>query len=65
MGEKLPMRTNVKNYGKLLTIPGVAEEDEGKYMCKARNTIGEVVHYFDVLVEGESGLSRWKELCLV
>ncbi|XP_067096530.1 neural cell adhesion molecule L1-like protein isoform X6 [Osmerus mordax] len=51
LGEKLPMRTNVKNYGKLLTIPGMAEEDEGKYMCKARNSVGEAVHYFDVLVE--------------
>ncbi|XP_062316237.1 cell adhesion molecule L1-like a isoform X12 [Osmerus eperlanus] len=51
LGEKLPMRTNVKNYGKLLTIPGMAEEDEGKYVCKARNSVGEAVHYFDVLVE--------------
>lgn len=43
----------VKNHGKLLTINEVNEDDEGKYMCKAKNTHGEAVHYFDVRVEGK------------
>ncbi|KAM4610533.1 cell adhesion molecule L1-like a isoform 2-T4 [Polymixia lowei] len=51
MGEKLPERTNIKNYGKLLTIPAVEEKDAGKYMCKAKNSVGEAVHYIDVIVE--------------
>ncbi|XP_051986230.1 neural cell adhesion molecule L1-like protein isoform X2 [Xyrauchen texanus] len=51
MGHKLPERTIVESHGKLLTIEMVNEEDEGKYMCKAKNTYGEVVHYFHVTVE--------------
>ncbi|XP_051568295.1 neural cell adhesion molecule L1-like protein isoform X3 [Myxocyprinus asiaticus] len=51
MGQKLPERIIVESHGKLLTIEMVNEEDEGKYMCKAKNPYGEVVHYFHVTVE--------------
>ncbi|XP_071331983.1 cell adhesion molecule L1-like a isoform X5 [Trachinotus anak] len=51
MGHKLPSRTRYNNFGKLLTISAVEETDEGKYMCKANNSAGEAVHYFDVIVE--------------
>ncbi|XP_068453797.1 cell adhesion molecule L1-like a isoform X3 [Clinocottus analis] len=51
MGEKLPLRTQFINFGKVLSISSVAESDGGKYMCKARNSAGEAVHYFDVIVE--------------
>lgn len=52
--QKLPERANIRNFGKHLTIPNVGEEDNGKYMCKARNSAGEIVHNFYVTVEGES-----------
>lgn len=48
----LPKRSHIKNFGKLLTIPAVTELDEGKYMCKAKNDLGEDVHHFNVVVEG-------------
>ncbi|XP_067316337.1 neural cell adhesion molecule L1-like protein isoform X5 [Pseudorasbora parva] len=48
---KLPERAVVESHRKLLTIEMVNEEDEGKYMCKAKNPHGEVVHYFHVTVE--------------
>ncbi|XP_057193664.1 neural cell adhesion molecule L1-like protein isoform X4 [Triplophysa rosa] len=51
MGHKLPEKAVVESHGKLLTIEMVNEEDEGKYMCKAKNPHGEVVHYFHVTVE--------------
>ncbi|XP_076839734.1 cell adhesion molecule L1-like a [Brachyhypopomus gauderio] len=51
VGEKLPKRTNIKSYGKLLTLSKVKEEDSGKYTCKAKNSFGEAVHHFDVAVE--------------
>uniref|UniRef100_A0A665TFB2 Neural cell adhesion molecule L1-like protein n=1 Tax=Echeneis naucrates TaxID=173247 RepID=A0A665TFB2_ECHNA len=51
MGQRLPSRRKLKNFGKLLTISDVEESDEGKYMCKVSNTAGEAVHYFDVIVE--------------
>ena len=54
MGDKLPPQTKFNNYGKLLTISAVEERDEGKYMCKVKNSVGEAVHYFDVIVEGRS-----------
>ncbi len=54
MGEKLPERKTFDNYGKLLTISNVEERDGGKYMCTAKNSVGEAVHYFDVMVEGRS-----------
>lgn len=51
MGEKLPQRTTFNKFGKLLTISAVEEGDGGKYMCTAKNSAGEAVHYFDVIVE--------------
>uniref|UniRef100_G3NVB9 Cell adhesion molecule L1-like b n=1 Tax=Gasterosteus aculeatus aculeatus TaxID=481459 RepID=G3NVB9_GASAC len=51
MGDKLPLRTQLNNFGKLLFISSVDESDGGKYMCKGQNPAGEVVHYFDVIVE--------------
>ncbi|XP_061537604.1 neural cell adhesion molecule L1-like protein isoform X10 [Phycodurus eques] len=51
MGEKLTARANLYNFGKLLTIPAIEESDEGKYMCLAKNSAGQAVHYFDVIVE--------------
>uniref|UniRef100_A0A674D854 Neural cell adhesion molecule L1-like protein n=1 Tax=Salmo trutta TaxID=8032 RepID=A0A674D854_SALTR len=49
--EKLPKRANIKNYGKRLTIYNIEEEDDGKYICEARNSVGDTVHYFNVMVE--------------
>lgn len=54
MGDKLPPRTKFANFGKLLTLSAVEEGDGGKYMCTAKNSAGEAVHYFDVIVEGRS-----------
>ncbi|XP_073810562.1 neural cell adhesion molecule L1-like protein isoform X9 [Danio rerio] len=48
---KLPERVVVESHGKLLTVEMVNEEDEGKYMCRAKNPHGEVVHHFHVTVE--------------
>lgn len=53
IGEELPDKAVLKNFGKHLTIEEVKEDDEGKYMCKALNAHGEAVHYFHVAVEGE------------
>uniref|UniRef100_A0A8C2KP05 Neural cell adhesion molecule L1-like protein n=1 Tax=Cyprinus carpio TaxID=7962 RepID=A0A8C2KP05_CYPCA len=50
---KLPERAVVESHGKLLTVEMVNEEDEGKYMCRAKNPHGEVVHYFYVTVEAD------------
>lgn len=44
----------MNNFGKLLFISSVDESDGGKYMCKGQNPAGEVVHYFDVIVEGRN-----------
>ena len=52
MGHKLPDKAKVENHGKLLIVPRVEEEDNGKYMCKAKNSLGDAVHYFTVTVEG-------------
>lgn len=49
----MPPRVKYLNYGKLLTLSAAQESDGGKYMCTATNSVGEDVHYFDVLVEGE------------
>ncbi|XP_029103669.1 neural cell adhesion molecule L1-like protein isoform X2 [Scleropages formosus] len=51
MGKGLPERVSVQNHGKLLTVLRVQEEDNGKYMCRARNAHGEAEHYFHVTVE--------------
>ncbi|TRY58156.1 hypothetical protein DNTS_014193 [Danionella cerebrum] len=47
----LPERSQFKNFGKLLSIPDVREDDDGKYMCKAKNHLGEDVHQYQVVVE--------------
>lgn len=52
MGQHLPTKAKTESHGKLLIVPDVEQEDGGKYMCKAKNTVGEAVHYFTVIVEG-------------
>ncbi|KAM6982682.1 cell adhesion molecule L1-like a isoform 3-T3 [Tautogolabrus adspersus] len=51
LGEEMPRKTKYDNFGKQLTISAVEEADAGKYMCSAKNSAGEAVHYFDVIVE--------------
>ncbi|XP_051518827.1 cell adhesion molecule L1-like a isoform X1 [Myxocyprinus asiaticus] len=51
MTDSLPKRANIVKYGKLLIIPDVTEQDEGKYMCMAKNSLGEDVHHFHVVIE--------------
>ncbi|XP_061641347.1 neural cell adhesion molecule L1-like protein isoform X1 [Phyllopteryx taeniolatus] len=51
MGHKLPIKAKLESHGKLLIVPSVEQEDSGKYMCKAKNRLGEVVHYFTITVE--------------
>uniref|UniRef100_A0A4W6FWS7 protein-tyrosine-phosphatase n=1 Tax=Lates calcarifer TaxID=8187 RepID=A0A4W6FWS7_LATCA len=51
MGHHLPDKAKPESHGKLLIVSAVEQEDSGKYMCKAKNTLGEVVHYFTVTVE--------------
>lgn len=51
MGQRLPTKAKTESHGKLLIVPDVEQEDGGKYMCKAKNTLGEAVHYFTVTVE--------------
>ncbi|XP_034551651.1 neural cell adhesion molecule L1-like protein [Notolabrus celidotus] len=56
MGNTLPTKAKLENHGKLLTVQRVEQEDSGKYMCKAKNALGEAVHYFTVTIEG---LPEW------
>ncbi|XP_054640160.1 neural cell adhesion molecule L1-like protein isoform X5 [Dunckerocampus dactyliophorus] len=51
MGHTLPSKAKLESHGKLLIVTSVEQEDSGKYMCKAKNRLGEVVHYFTVTVE--------------
>ncbi|XP_034552307.1 neural cell adhesion molecule L1-like protein isoform X2 [Notolabrus celidotus] len=51
LGEDMPPRAQYNNFGKQLTISAVEEKDAGKYVCSAKNSAGETVHYFDVIVE--------------
>ncbi|XP_069570759.1 neural cell adhesion molecule L1-like protein isoform X4 [Brachyistius frenatus] len=51
IGHQLPVKAKLENHGKLLIVPRAEQEDIGKYMCKAKNTHGEAVHYFTVTVE--------------
>ena len=53
VGETLPRRTNIKNFGKLLTVAKVKREDDGMFKCTAKNHLGEKSHFFSVSVEGE------------
>lgn len=54
MGHRLPAKAKLENHGKLLIVPRVEQEDGGNYMCKAKNALGEAVHYYTVTVEGNS-----------
>ncbi|KAK7916150.1 hypothetical protein WMY93_011911 [Mugilogobius chulae] len=51
IGHELPEKASVENHGKLLVVSRAEQEDSGKYMCKAKNALGEAVHYFTVIVE--------------
>ncbi|KAK7878611.1 hypothetical protein WMY93_030447 [Mugilogobius chulae] len=57
MGDDLPKGTKYENFGKMLTVASVDESVEGKYMCKAKNSEGEEVHYFDVIIEAPQWVS--------
>lgn len=52
MGHGRPEKFRLENHGKVLVVPGDEQDVGGKYMCKAKNPLGEVVHYFTVTVEG-------------
>jgi len=58
LGRQLPVKAKLENHGKLLIVPRVDQEDDGKYMCKAKNALGEVLHYFTLMVEGNGRSSR-------
>ncbi|KAM9758937.1 neural cell adhesion molecule L1-like protein isoform 3-T5 [Menidia menidia] len=51
IGHHLPEKAAKENHGKLLNIPRADQGDSGKYMCKAKNTLGQAVHSFIVTVE--------------
>ncbi|KAG7242999.1 hypothetical protein INR49_016765 [Caranx melampygus] len=51
VADQIPVKAKRENHGKLLIVTSVEQEDSGTYMCKAKNTLGEVVHYFTVTVE--------------
>ncbi|XP_022078117.1 neural cell adhesion molecule L1-like protein isoform X2 [Acanthochromis polyacanthus] len=51
VGHQLPVKATLESHGKLLIVPRVEQEDSGKYMCKAKNPLGEIFHYFTVTVE--------------
>uniref|UniRef100_A0AAX7SYM6 Neural cell adhesion molecule L1-like protein n=1 Tax=Astatotilapia calliptera TaxID=8154 RepID=A0AAX7SYM6_ASTCA len=51
MGHKFPSKGRFENHGKLVIVPRAELEDSGKYMCKAKNPLGEVQHTFTVTVE--------------
>lgn len=52
MGHQLPDKVRLENHRKRLIVPKVDREDDGKYMCKAKNALGEATHYFTLTVEG-------------
>ncbi|XP_047203055.1 neural cell adhesion molecule L1-like protein isoform X2 [Girardinichthys multiradiatus] len=52
IGEQLPVKAKLENHRKLLIVPSAEQEDSGRYMCRAKNPLGEAVHYFTVRVEG-------------
>ncbi|KAJ8259745.1 hypothetical protein GJAV_G00172930 [Gymnothorax javanicus] len=51
VGQNMPEYVKIENYRKLLVIAEVDADDEGKYMCKAINLLGEAIHNFLVTVE--------------
>lgn len=53
MGGDLPKgRETKENYGKMLKIEKVSDEDRGRYRCTATNSLGSATHDFHVTVEG-------------
>ncbi|XP_015226468.1 PREDICTED: neural cell adhesion molecule L1-like protein isoform X1 [Cyprinodon variegatus] len=52
VGGQLPVKAKLENHKKLLIVPRAEQEDSGKYMCRAKNLLGEAIHYFTVTVEG-------------
>ncbi|XP_053785859.1 neural cell adhesion molecule L1-like protein isoform X1 [Desmodus rotundus] len=52
MGGDLPKgRETKENYGKMLKIEKVSDEDRGRYRCTATNSLGSATHDFHVTVE--------------
>ncbi|XP_017282449.1 neural cell adhesion molecule L1-like protein isoform X2 [Kryptolebias marmoratus] len=51
LNHQLPVKAQLVNHGKLLMVPQAEQEDSGQYMCKAKNPLGEAVHYFTVSIE--------------
>ncbi|KAM8916743.1 neural cell adhesion molecule L1-like protein isoform 3-T5 [Spinachia spinachia] len=51
LGRRLPDKVKMENHRKRLIVPRVDREDGGKYMCKAKNALGEAIHYFTLTVE--------------
>ncbi|KAM4741507.1 neural cell adhesion molecule L1-like protein isoform 3-T4 [Anableps anableps] len=52
ISDQLPVKSKLENHKKLLIVPRAEQEDSGRYMCRAKNPLGEAVHYFKVTVEG-------------
>jgi len=51
-----PVTTNdrvIESAQGLLTISKIKQEDQGKYMCRANNTVGEDTIYVQIIVTGE------------
>ncbi|KAM4581711.1 neural cell adhesion molecule L1-like protein isoform 2-T2 [Fundulus diaphanus] len=51
IGDRLPVKAKLENHGKLLIVPRVEQGDSGRYMCRAKNPLGDAIHYFTVTVE--------------
>lgn len=47
----LPERAIINNFGKLLIISDITQEDDWKFMCTAVNSVGEDVRHFHVVIE--------------
>ncbi|KAA0706861.1 Processed neural cell adhesion molecule [Triplophysa tibetana] len=58
MGDTFPEHAVINNFGKLLIIPRIMPEDDGKYTCTALNSAGEDVRHFHVVMEEPPS---WKE----
>uniref|UniRef100_A0AAQ5XY75 Neural cell adhesion molecule L1 n=1 Tax=Amphiprion ocellaris TaxID=80972 RepID=A0AAQ5XY75_AMPOC len=56
MDRQLPVKATLESHGKLLIVPRVEQKDSGKYMCKAKNPLGEAFHYFTVTIEGNNNI---------
>ncbi|XP_063767625.1 neural cell adhesion molecule L1-like protein isoform X2 [Eleginops maclovinus] len=51
MGDLLQSKARKEKHNKLLIVKEVELEDSGKYMCTAKNALGQAHHYFTVRVE--------------